>query len=927
MGPKWLLEVVLGVVVAFGFCQVGWTDNTDLKRLTEEGKQAYNAANYLEALAKWQQGLELAKKAGNQPAVADFLGNLGLVYDALGQYDRALEFTQQALAIHRDLKDRRGEGHDRNNLGVVYRHLSQYDRALESHQQALDIFREIKDRGGEGYALGSLGLINWFTGQYDRAFEYNQQALDIFRELKDRRGEAQILGSLGIQYYRLGQSNQAIEYHQQALAIHREFKDLRSEGNALINLGEVYNDIGQNDRALECFQQALDIFRKIKARRGEGQALTDLGGVCRDLGRYEQALGYLQEALAIKREINDRLDEGEDLTKLGLVYLDLGQYDQALKTLEESLKICQEVGHPENLWRAQRALGAVEVKLARYDQAIEHYRQALATIEGLRAGLDSKESKSSYMKNKLFVYDELIELLRSLHEKDPTKGYDRGALEIFERKQGRLFLEEMGQSGARNFAGLPEQVKSQETALESRLDKLQSDLVKERSRPKVDQARLQTLETELQQARTAFQTLKAELQTSYPDYYALKYPQPAKLAELRTQVLQPGEVILVYGVMKDKTCLWVIGPEVFQLHTLPVGEKDLGRQVTAYRRQVLKTEEAGGEAAAAQGQAEKERDRLRHELYSRLFPAPVRSALPAGCRLYIVPTGPLYDLPFEAMETQAPGQPPHYLVEDYAIAYLSSASLLKTLREAQARKQTQPPYPLLAFANPRYGAVSRDKQKKRSVRDLQTRAYEEILGGTFEELKETEDEARAIKELLQAPDRSNPLQVKEAASRSTVLSLNQTAKLSSYRYLVFACHGVLPGQVDRVVQPALVLSYPEKDGYLTMRDVFGLQLNADLVSLSACNTGRGAEVKGEGVVGLTRAFMYAGTPAVAVTLWSIESESAKELNVGMYRYLSQKYGRAAALQQIKLALLRGEKGHQYRDPFFWAPLVVFGDGR
>ena len=130
-------------------------------------------------------------------------------------------------------------------------------------------------------------------------------------------------------------------------------------------------------------------------------------------------------------------------------------------------------------------------------QAEEHYQQALDTIEGLRAGLDSKESKSTYMKNKLFVYDELIELLRSLHEKDPTKGYDRDALEIFERKQGRLFLEEMGQSGARNFAGLPEQVKSRESALENRLDKLQADLVKERSRPEADQARLQSLETEL----------------------------------------------------------------------------------------------------------------------------------------------------------------------------------------------------------------------------------------------------------------------------------------------------------------------------------------------------------------------------------------------------------------------------------------------
>ena len=306
------------------------------------------------------------------------------------------------------------------------------------------------------------------------------------------------------------------------------------------------------------------------------------------------------------------------------------------------------------------------------------------------------------MKNKLFVYDELIELLRSRHEKDPTKGHDRDALEIFERKQGRLFLEEMGQSGARNFAGLPEQVKSQETELENRLDTLQAALVKERSQPQPDQARLQALETELQQAREAFQTLKGEIQTRYPDYYALKYPQPAKLAELQTKVLKPGEVMLIYGVLKDKTCLWVIGKEVFQLQTLPVGEKDLGRKVAAYRRAVLKPGEETGNAAGAQDPARRERDQLRQELYRLLFPDPVRAALSPGSLLYVIPTGPLYFLPFEALETQAPGQPPHYLVEDYAIAYLSSASLLKTLREAQARKQAQPAYPLLAFANPSY---------------------------------------------------------------------------------------------------------------------------------------------------------------------------------------------------------------------------------
>lgn len=927
MDPKWLLTMALGIIVALGFCQVARADQAQMSRLAAAGKRAYDAARYPQALAKWDQGLKLAEKSGDQPAKADFLGNLGLVYDALGQYNRALEYHRQALALHREIKNPRGEAHDLNNLGVVYRHLNQYETALEHHRQAGNLFREIKDRRGEGAATGHLGLVSWFMGQYDRSLEYNQAALTILRETRDRRGEGQVLGNLGVGYYRLGQYDQAIEYHRQALAIHRELKDPRFQGNELINLGEVFHDLGRYKEALDSYRQALALHRQTKSRRGEGQALTDLGLVYYDLGQYKPALRCHQQALIIHRETKNRVDEAADLTSLGLVYDNLGQQEQALKTLQEAEKLCREVGQPENLWRTQRALGKVEANQARYEAAIQHYRLALDTIEGLRAGLGSKESKSTYMKNKLFVYDELIELLRAQHGKDPAKGHDRDALEIFERKQGRLFLEEMGQSGARNFAGLPEQVKSRETELENRLDTLQAALVKERSRPQPDPARLQALETELQQAREAFQTLKGEIQTRYPDYYALKYPQPAKLAELQTKVLNPGEVMLIYGVLKDKTCLWMIGQDFCRLETLPVGEQDLARKVAACRRDLLKPGEEAGNAAGVQDPARGDREQLRHELYRLLLPDQVRSALSPGNLLYVIPTGPLYFLPFEALETQAPSQPRRYLVEDYAIAYLSSASLLKTLREAQARKQAGAAYPLIAFANPSYENSPSSKTDDKSVRGLQTRAYREIMGGRFPELPETEEEARTIKELLQAPDQSQPLLVKDAASRSTIFRLNQDSRLAAYRYLVFACHGILPGEVDRVVQPALVLAHPETHGYLTMGDVFGLKLNAELVSLSACNTGRGAQVRGEGVVGLTRSFMYAGTPAVAVTLWSVESNSAKELNVGMYRGLSQKHGRAAALREIKLALLRGEKGDEYRDPFFWAPMVVFGDGQ
>jgi len=148
---------------------------------------------------------------------------------------------------------------------------------------------------------------------------------------------------------------------------------------------------------------------------------------------------------------------------------------------------------------------------------------------------------------------------------------------------------------------------------------------------------------------------------------------------------------------------------------------------------------------------------------------------------------------------------------------------------------------------------------------------------------------------------------------------------------VFACHGILPNEISRINQPALVLSDPDpqtkEEGFLTMADVFGLKLGADLVTLSACNTGRGKTIKGEGIMGLTRAFMFAGTPAITVTLWSVESMSAKALNVGLFKNLKAGKSRAEALRDIKLSMLRGEHGEQWKQPYFWAPVVVFGDGR
>jgi len=619
------------------------------------------------------------------------------------------------------------------------------------------------------------------------------------------------------------------------------------------------------------------------------------------------------------------------LNHLGLMLLKSGEYDLGWDTLNSSgdpgvlceamieydkseddvLFTCQDlflrgseaVNDYKAMIVAYSFLGDYYNNQEKFIQALEYYQKAIDISENKRIHIDRKELKSSFIIEKQRVYDEAILILKKMNEKYPNKGYDRKALEIFELRQGRIFLEEMGKSGARRFAGLPEDIRNKENNLEKEINNMDLNTNNKKR---------------VREINIALKKIQEEIKLKYPDYYALKYPKPISAIEFQESVLQPGEVMLVYAVMKKQTCLWTISKNHFSLTTIKSGIDVLTKKVERYRNKVISlSSNLRGRVISLKDNLEK--DGEIPDLYTLLVPDGIRKTFSDAEMLYIIPTGPLYLLPFESLKTEKA----QYLIENHPIAYLSSVSLLKILRDSQARKKEIPTYPLLAFANPVYEKQSL-KTKNNTFLELRTRSFQSFLGGQFAELPETEDEVRAIKNILNAPDESKPLWLKKAATRSNIFKLNITEKLDDYRYIVFACHGILPNEVNRITQPALVLSNPEKEGYLTMGDVFGIKLNANLVTLSACNTGLGKEIKGEGIMGLSRAFMYAGTSAVTVTLWSVESQSAKNINVGLFQNIKNGKSLAEALREIKIKLIRSKN---YKHPFYWAPVVIFGDGQ
>jgi tetratricopeptide (TPR) repeat protein len=346
----------------------------------------------------------------NDPKLKSYsVGNLGTTYYYLGDYQKAIEYFEQALIISREIGDRSGEGADLGNLGIAYSNLGQVEKAIEYYEQALVIAREIGDRRGEGNQLGNLGIAYSNLGQVEKAIEYYEQALVITREIGDRSGEGNQLGNLGSAYSNLGQVEKAIEYYEQALVIAREIEDRDGEGNRLGNLGIAYSNLGQVEKAIEYYEQALIISREIGDRRGEGADLGNLGNAYIDMGQVQSAKAYHKQALEIAQEIGDRYLEANELINTGDMFSDISEFENAVKFYKQAIAIADEIKivQPQNEARwglAQSQLFSGDLENARstaesarrYDYPLNNHNVlVLMGVIALQQG-DSASAKDAF---------------------------------------------------------------------------------------------------------------------------------------------------------------------------------------------------------------------------------------------------------------------------------------------------------------------------------------------------------------------------------------------------------------------------------------------------------------------------------------------------------------------------------------------------
>jgi CHAT domain-containing protein/tetratricopeptide (TPR) repeat protein len=902
------------------------------------------------ALEKYNEALPIWRAVGNRRGEAITLNNIGLVYDSLGEKQKALEKYNEALPIKRAVGDRSGEATTLNNIGLVYDSLGEKQKALETYNEALPIRRAVGDRSGEAATLNNIGLVYNSLGEKQKALEKYNEALPIWRAVGHRSGEATTLNNIGEVYRSLGEAQKALEKFNEALPIIRAVGNRSGEADTLNNIGEVYRSLGEMQKALEKFNEALPIRRAVGDRRGEAVTLNSIGLVYYALGETQKALEKYNEALPIWRAVGNRSGEATTLNNIGGVYWSLGEAQKALEKFNEALLIRRAVGDPNGEATTLLGIARVEQERGNLTQARQTIEQAVGLIESLRTNIAGQELRSSYLANRHGFFESYIDVLMQMHKQNPAAAFDAVALAVSERARARSLLELLKESRADIRQGVDGSLLDRERSLQQRLNAraaAQVRLLNRKHTPEQAAAAAREIAT----ITTEYEEIQAQIRARSPRYAVLTQPQPLTLAEIQQQVLDPDTLLLEYSLGDNASYLFVVSQTSITSHQLPkraeieAATRRVRELLTAPQRQPGDTE------AKYQARVKEAGENYWPQavVLSRMLLGPVASHL-GKKRLAIVADGALQYIPFAALPAPSPGNDvgrnsvaePQPLFVEHEIVSLPSASTLATLRrETAGRKPAAKSLAVLAdpvFTDDdtrirRNLAKARSKEKTGSadsdeinIGSLQmTRSGREtgVIGaeGAFGRLLSTRREATAISALVPERDRMQALDFE--ASRTNALR----PEMGEYRIVHFATHGLLNNvhpELSGIVLSLVDEGGKQQDGFLRLQDIYNLKLPAELVVLSACQTGLGKEIKGEGLIGLTRGFMYAGAPRVVASLWKVDDRATGELMKRFYQGMlgPEALSPAGALRQAQLSIW---KEKQWREPYYWAAFVLHGE--
>jgi CHAT domain-containing protein/Tfp pilus assembly protein PilF len=899
------------------------------------------------SIEKYHEALELYRRAGDRSKEAFTLNSLGLAHTLLGEPQKALDKFNDALPLSRALGDRNMEASIITYIGVAYVFLGEPQKALEKYNEVLQLSRAVGERRREAHALNNIGLVYYNLGEPQKALDKFNEALPISQAVGDCSREANILSNLGVVYVAFGEPQKALETLNKSLSIFQTLGNRLAQSTILNGIGDVYQSLGQPQRALETYNKALSLAAGDPSY--EADALDKIGMVYWSLGEAQKALDKFNEALPLRQVMGIPSETAGTLYNIGEAYRSLGKTKKALEKYNEGLPLMRAVGDRNGEATTLLGIARVEQTLGHLTQAQQTIEQAIGIVESLRADI-REDLRASYFASRQEYYESYIDILAERHRRNQAAGFDATAFAVSERSRARSLLELLTESRADIREGVDSSLLERERSLRQALSTkaaAQFALLNRKHTP----AQAEAFAKEIDSLTTEYEELRAKIRVRSPRYAALTQPQLLNLAEIQQQVLDPDTLLLEYSLGDQASHLFAVSQTSIIWRRLPK-RAEIEAATRRMREMLIAPQPQPGDTEAKyQARVKEARESYWTQAaeLSRMLLGPVASQL-GGKRLAIVADGILQYIPFAALpapslsngEGRNFGNEPQPLFVEHEIVSLPSASTLATLRrETAGRKPAEKS--LAVLADPVFTdddtrvtrnvdkAVAKRKTRSADSDEMDVDSMQMTRSGRetgviaaeagFGRLLSTRREATAI--LAFVPERERIQALDFEASRTTALK----TELGEYRIVHFATHGLLNNIHPEL--SGLVLSLVDEagqptDGFLRLQDIYNLKLQADLVVLSACQTGLGKEIKGEGLIGLTRGFMYAGAPRIVASLWKVDDRATSELMKRFYQGLlgPEALRPAEALRQAQMTIWKEKR---WREPYYWAAFVLQGE--
>lgn len=821
------------------------------------------------------------------------------VQGGLADNKKRIDLAQEAVELFRQVGDRSGEAAALDEMGLGYAYLSEPLRAREHLERALALYQAAGDPWGQADCLNNLAITYSESADLQQSTEYYSKALPLWRVAGERSSEAYTLNNLAEDYSDLGESEMALEQQLRALTIFRELGNRRGQAFTFYSVGGTYLDLGQPRKAVEAYKQAVKLRRAVGDQRGEAMALNNLGLAYVELGEPHSALERFTESLTLKRELGDQVSQAMTLANIGRAHLALGEPQKALELMEQALPLVKrnrdEVSVLVHLAQTELVLGDLDAARGRIETAIR-------LTESRRSSVAEQNLRASYFSTVRGRYDLLISILMALDQQRPAHGFAAQALEVSERARARSLLDLLDEKRPDLRQGIDPGLLDRESSLRLLLNEKIADQVRLVSGKHTAQE-AESAETEIRKLSADYDKALGEVRAVSPHYTDLVRPQLLMLSEIQHQVLDADTILLEYALCKERSFVWVVTVDSLTAYALPKRTEVEEAARRAYRE--LSTNNLPAQTAATKA-------------LSRMLLQSIAGELGTK-RLLIVAEGTLQYIPFGALQDPR-GK---LLIADHEIVTLPSASTLAVLRR-EREGRSPAPKTLAVLADPVFdrndsrvthaptGSVNVPATNlERSVKDIGLQHLDRLIS--------SRQEAEAIVAL--AGESASWKALDFDASRATATS----RELRNYRIVHFASHGLLDSRHPEL--SGIVLSMVDRqgrpqDGFLLAHEVYNLNMNADLVVLSACQTALGKDVRGEGLIGLTRGFMYAAAPRVVASLWRVPDLPTVELMRRFYRAMLLKGQRPAeALRSAQVSMAREGRW----TPYHWAGFTLQGE--